>query len=199
MSGQQRNYGAEMAAYLERSLSAPLHIQNPPQDTNRFLAMLTDLVRQGVRGAFDALARQLRPVLISLATTLEPEDPHDILTALYEAVLRGKKTLIQVESDISTIYRTEWRSKKRKKVGVARLQLVQAAEEDILQGESVPGEISILLKYLNEDDQRLWIGMSQEKTLAQIARELGWSLAKTEKRWQELTEKLKTTLDSESI
>lgn len=182
-------------------MSAALQLPNPQEDASSVLALLTDMVRQGTRGALEALAQQLRPILISLAVTLQPEDPHDLLTALYQAVLRGKRTLIQLQSDIFTIYRTTWRSQKRERVGVAHLQLVQEAEEDVLDdGQKViPGEVSILLKYLSDEDRLLWIGMSEEKTLAQLAGELGWSYETTKKRWQELTERVKATLETEPI
>lgn len=192
-----RNYAAEMAAYLETVMSAALQVQfdTKTQDASAALSALSELVRRGVGGAFEALVVQLRPILISLAVQLKPEDPRDLLSALYQAVLRGKRTLVQLEGDISTVYRNEWRGAAREKRKLTHLSLVHPQHQEAF----IPGEVSLLFKYLSPDEKHLWIGVAEGKSLAELSRELGWSVAKTEKRWYELQERLRATLEGGPI
>ncbi len=192
---ESRNFGAEMAAYLERGMSAALKL-SPVQDTNSLIAMLAALIREGVSGALEAMCQQLRPLLINLAKELQPEDPHDLVTALYYAVLRKKDIISYLEKDIRSTYKSEWRTKKRDRRKKAALTLAQQAEP-IHEEPVVAGEVSILLKYLTPEERYLWVETSRDIPLTTIAEELGWSYETTKKRWQELVERLKATLETE--
>src|SRR5687767_13352220 len=100
---EQRNYASEMAAYIaEHFMSAA--IQQPvlaPVQRVAVLHALTDSVRRGGVHAFEALVRQLRPVLIRLSEQLRPEDPQEIITLLYLGVRQGKRTLPEIQNFIT--------------------------------------------------------------------------------------------------
>jgi hypothetical protein len=185
-----RNYAAEMAKFLETYASQPATETDNP---SLLLASLTEMVRQGVPGAIQALVQQLRPCLISLAQDLKPEDPQDIITSLYLAVLRGKSALTYLETDICTAYRTQWRINRRLKKKLNELS--QEHPQHLLP--STPGDVSVLAKYLSPEDQFLWKGSADGLTAADLAAALGWSIAKATKRWQELSDALKDTIETE--
>lgn len=198
---------AAMAAYLETLMSAALHHYETHSHSVEVLHALTDSVRSGSRGAFEALCLQLRPVLIRLAGQWRVENPRELTTALFLAVQAGKKDLTWIERDITTRLRNKRRGEKRETQNRGHLALVRSqgpgSMRDRRTGESVPlvempeiqdDMIKKIMEQLTPIEQQLWILRGDKTPYAEIAAELGITEGAARKRWFDLERKLRGLL-----
>lgn len=205
---RERNYGAEMATYLETLMSAAVQPITPNIKSVQTLHLLADTVREGQgQGAFEALCQQLRPVLIRLADKVKPESPEDLTNVLYLVVKKGARTLPEIEAAIQQRYFSEIRSQIREQRKVQSLTLVHSQNsgttKNPLTGQATPvvlpsglppGAVSFVFKDLSEEEQLLWIARSEKVPFAEIAEELGCTEGAARNRWFTLATKLRKLL-----
>jgi DNA-directed RNA polymerase specialized sigma24 family protein len=201
MESQERNFGAEMAAYVAENFMSAIALQKPFQvqgeTQSKVLEALTDAVRRDSKGAFEALVRQLRPILIRLAGDLKPEDPQDLISALFVSVKKyGDKTLPEIRLRISRADFGSRRTFARETRKKGALRLVQSQNSGTIKDNKTGEHIPVLLPLekdlrmvqevfndLSEEEQVLWLGYSDETPVAEIAVELQCSEVAVRLRW----------------
>ena len=198
----ERNYAAEMAAYLaEHFMSAALQqFQVPGETDSEVLRNLTEAVRRNSKGAFEALVRQLRPVLIRLARDLQPEDPQELLSALFVSVKKhGDRTLPEIKARISRADLGRRRTYARETRKRGALRLVQSQDSGTIKDKKTGEHIPVLLPLekdlrmvkevfneLSDEEKLLWLRYSEEAPVVEIAAELRCSEVAVRLRWYRL-------------
>jgi DNA-directed RNA polymerase specialized sigma24 family protein len=203
---EQRNYAAEMAAYF---MSAALQQFQVPGETRvEVLHALTDAVRRGSHGAFEALVRQLRPVLIRLARDLQPDDPQDVITSLFVSVKKhNDRTLRQIERRISQAGWVKRRTQTRHTNKLGELRLVHSqnagAVKDnetglfttiVLPDDLPPWAVAKVFLQLTPEEQDLWEAVAEKVPFAEVGLELGCSETAARLRWFRLKRALEERL-----
>lgn len=168
--------------------------------TSQDLARLCDLCRENPQDslAWQLLALRLAPLLVSLAGLIQTERPEDLLSALFEVVMRGARRTPEIEVGI----RRAFHDARRVENLVSRKhQAFATSAEPERQTEPVEVDFQKPLQrfvdggVLTEEDRYLLIGHhTLGHPLSRLANDLGMSPDAAWQRVHRATHRLKNTL-----